>query len=132
AQSCDLDDGATGDVGHAGPHVRLEGDELGAVDAAERLPEVVDAAGVQVGGTVAVDVDADLEHAHELHEVGDRLPQAVAVAHDSVGPHGAGALHGLDRAVAVLIDAAPAVRNGDGQADGRNDGQGAAGVAPAV
>jgi hypothetical protein len=65
---------------------------------------------VEVGLAVPVDVDADLDLAHELHQVERRLAQAVAVADDDRRRCGVHTLGRVDRAVAVLVDPAPAGR----------------------
>ena len=57
---------------------------------------------------VAVHVHADLDLAHELHQVDHRLAQPVAAADDGARRRGARAFGGVDGAVAVLVDAAAA------------------------
>src|SRR5258708_27050224 len=42
-------------------NVRLDGQELGPVDPAERLPEIIDARGVQIRNAVAADVHTALD-----------------------------------------------------------------------
>ena len=69
-----------GTFGTPGADVRLDGEELRAVDAAERLAEVVDPRRVEVARPAPSTSIADLDHAHELHQVDHRLAQAVAAA----------------------------------------------------
>src|SRR5438093_1874881 len=107
AQPGDLEDRPARHVRDAGVDVRLEPEELHAVDAAERLAGVGDPRAAQVGRPVAVDVDAAPDHLHELHQVDRRLAQAVAAADERLRANGAHALGGVDGAVAVLVDAPP-------------------------
>ena len=93
-------------------HLGLDGHEGRPVDAAERLAEVGDPAAVEVALAVAVDVDADLDLPHELEQVDHGLAQAVPVADERVRRGGVHALGRVDRAVAVLVDAAAAGREG--------------------
>ena len=94
-------------VRDAGADRRLEAEQLDAVDAAERLARVVDPGRAQVGRAVAVDVDAGLEHVDELIEVEHGLAQPVAVRDDRAAG-GVDAFGRIDRAVAVLVEAAAA------------------------
>src|SRR5439155_2813686 len=114
AQADDLDPRAARHVGHADPDVGPDREAQRAGDAAERLPGAVDAGRIEVGAAVAVDVDPGLDLAHELHEVGDGLAQALGAAAQRAGAHRADALGAVDPAVAVLVDAAAARRDRDG------------------
>ena len=123
AQPRDLDDRAAGNVRHAEPDVRLDGEELRPVDAAERLARVRDPRRVEVAGAVAVDVHPDLDLAHELHQVDDGLSEAVAVRDQRVRREGVDALGRVDRRIRVLVDAAAAGGKDDGRAGGAVDDQ---------
>jgi hypothetical protein len=63
AEPCNLDDRPAWDVRHACADVRLQPEQLHAVDATEGLAGVVDPGRAQVARAVAVHVDAALEHA---------------------------------------------------------------------
>jgi hypothetical protein len=119
AESCDLGDRAARHVRHAGLHRTFDAEEDRAVDAAERLAGVVDAVRIEIGRAVAVDVDADLDLAHQLHQVRHRLAQAVTAGDDGQRTDRADAFGRVDLAVAVLVDAAPARGHDDRRAAGR-------------
>ena len=92
-----LHDRAAERVRDAGAEVRLDRHQHRAVDAAERLADGVEARRVEVHGAVAVDVDAALDRAHQLHEVGDGLLEAVAHGDDLVRRQRLDALGRVDR-----------------------------------
>ena len=77
-----LDARSPRDIEHAHANARLDGQERGPVDPAERLPEVIDARGVQIRKAVAVHVHPDLDDPDQLHQIRDGLPQPVAVPDD--------------------------------------------------
>jgi hypothetical protein len=81
-QSIALDARSPRDIEHAHVNARLDGQELGPVDPAERLPEIIDARGVQVRNAVAVRVHTDLDDPDQLHQIRDGLPLPVAVPDD--------------------------------------------------
>src|SRR5215813_891552 len=64
--------------------------------------------GVEVCRPSAVDVDADLDHAHELHEIHDGLPQSVPHRDNRPWCGRLEPLIGPDDAIAVLVGAAAA------------------------
>ena len=68
-----------GTFGTPDADVRLDGEELRAVNAAEQLAEYRDPRRIEISRPVAVDVHADFDLAHEAHQVDHRLPQRVAV-----------------------------------------------------
>src|SRR5204863_6017240 len=70
------------DIERAHVNARLDGQELGPVDPAERLPEIIDARGVQIRKAVAVHVHTDLKDPDQLHQIRDGLPLPVAVSDD--------------------------------------------------
>ena len=75
------------------------------------MAPVRDARRVEVDDAVAVDVDAGAQHAHQLHDVDASLSVAVVLVAHGISAGGAEALGQLDRAVAVLVDAAAAGRD---------------------
>ncbi len=64
--------------GRPGGHARIERHERGADHRARRRADEIDPRGIDIRDAVGVDVHPDLNHADELHEVGNRLPVRVA------------------------------------------------------
>src|SRR6516162_211121 len=76
------------------------------------MSEVIDAGWIQVGKSVPIHVHTNLDHSHELHEVCDSLPDAVGGKEDRSRRGRGQTFVGLNKPVAVLVEA-PAAR-GDG------------------
>src|SRR5262249_21786103 len=84
-----------------------------AVDRATRVTDIADARGIEVGGAVSVDIDANLDFADELHEVDHGLASAVPAKDERFGSYGIQTLQRADSTVAILVDAAAARRQDD-------------------
>src|SRR5262245_9100467 len=80
---------------------------------------------VQVPSAVAFRVHTALDDPDQLHQIRDGLPQPVALPDDGPWCGGADPFVIPDDAVAVLVDAPPAFREGYGRADARSHRQGA-------
>src|SRR5262249_44953838 len=95
-------------------YVRLNAEEDGAVDSAERLSEIVNPVWIKVLEAIARGVNAALDGAHQLHKIGCGLLQGVTRSNDALrAQHKRGrALRAGDLPVAVLVKTAPALREG--------------------
>src|SRR5262249_19237389 len=113
------------DIERAHVNTRLDGQEIGPVDPAEGLPEIIDARGVQIRKAVAADVHTDLDDPDQLHQIRDGLPLPVAVPDDGPRCGSADPFVIRDDSVAVLVDAAPAFEECYRRADARRHRQGA-------
>src|SRR5262249_38230577 len=96
------------DIGHAGAHARLDGEEDGAENPAERLAEVVNAGRIQIAGAVAGYGRPALDHPDELHQVCHGLPLRVTVRDNRLWRGRELALPHPNGVVAILVDAATA------------------------
>src|SRR5207244_7275709 len=112
-------------IAHAYVNARLHGQELGPVDPAEGLPQIIDARGVQIRKAVAFHVHTDLDDPDQLHQIRDGLPLPVAVSDDGPWWGRADTFVIPDDAVAVLVHAAPAFEECYRRADARLHRQGA-------
>ena len=101
-------DRTAGYIWHAGFQRAFHAQEHGAVDTAKGLAGVIDAVAIEVGASVTVHVDAHLDLSHQLHQVDHGLAQAIAAGDGGLGCPGVDAFGRVDRAVAVLVEAASA------------------------
>ena len=118
AESRHLGNRAAGHVRHTGLDIGFNPQQLGAVDAAKRLTRVVNALRVEIGCAVTVNVDANLDLPHQLHQVDHGLAQAVPAADDGARRRGVHAFGAADGAVTVLIKTSPACGYADRRATG--------------
>ena len=72
------------------------------------MSEVIDAGWIQVGKSFPTHIHTDLDDSDELHEVCDRLPDAVSDKEDRSRRGCGQTLVGRDNAVAVLVEASAA------------------------
>src|SRR6185436_3010107 len=95
---------------------------------AKGLAEVEEPGRVQVALSIAVHVHSNFDDPHELREVCDRLPNAVAEKDDVPWRTTGEALVAGDRAVPILVDPPTARGERYRPADGLADGQRAKGA----
>jgi hypothetical protein len=79
AEPCGLDERSPSSAQNSGPHVRFERHEVRPPDGAAGIAVEGDPGGIEIGDGVAVDVDAGLDDAHQLHRVDDGLGDAVSL-----------------------------------------------------
>src|SRR5262249_8153852 len=118
-----LDDGSDDGREVPGPDSRVHSQEGRAVVGTERTSEVEDAGRVQVRNPIAVRIHANIDHADELHQIGDGLSDAIGEEENGSWWGSADAFVVADRMVAVLVDATAASREGHRYAIRLIDGQ---------
>ena len=94
-------------VQRRGPYRRLYGIQDRTVNRSEGLAGIVNMTCVQIRHAITVNIQSGLDDPHKLHQIYDRLANAIAQT-DGQRRQDLAAFGGADRAIAIQIDAAAA------------------------